>query len=395
MPTTNQRDYYGVLGVPREADERKIKDAFRDLALKYHPDHNKEPGAEEKFKEIAQAYAVPSDPKKRAEYDTGGFAGVAGYSPEDLFGGINFEEIFGGHGFGLDFGFGEGGGLFGRFFGRRGPARGGDIEGTLTIPLAKVASGGEAIVRVPRSEKCADCDGTGCKAGTKPRACETCKGTGRQTSSNRKGGVFFQQISTCPACDGKGQFIDNPCPKCNGRGDVEREEKITVKVPPGVEEGMALRVAGHGHPSPQKGVAPGDLLVVIRSEPDARFERHGADLWREESIEVAEAALGSTLKVPTLDGEATVTIPAGTQPGSVLRLSGKGLPNFKARATAASSSECACRCQRSFPARNANCSNSCRPCGTRPNEPHHSPIPTRTARARQTQLQMRFPCPSM
>jgi molecular chaperone DnaJ len=331
MPATSQRDFYEVLGVPRNADEKQIRDAFRELALKYHPDRNKEPGAEEKFKEIAEAYAVLSDPKKRAQYDTGGFAGVAGYSPEDLFGGIDFGEIFGGRGFGLDFGFGEGGGLFERFFGRRGPARGEDIEVALTIPLEKVASGGEAVVRVPRSEPCPDCKGDGCKTGTKPRACEACKGTGQQSSSSRKGGVLFQQLTTCPACQGKGQFIDTPCPKCEGLGEVEREERITVKVPPGVEEGMALRVPGHGCPSPQKRAPPGDLLVIISSQPDSRFERHGADLWREQTLEVPDAVLGTTMKVPTLDGEAKVAVPAGTQPGSVLRLAGKGLPNFKAR----------------------------------------------------------------
>ncbi|MBI3849065.1 MAG: molecular chaperone DnaJ [Verrucomicrobia bacterium] len=332
MPATTQRDFYEVLGVPREADEKKIKDAFRELALKYHPDRNKERGAEEKFKEIAEAYAVLSDPKKRAEYDTGGFAGVASYSAEDLFGGINFEEIFGGRGFGFDFGMsGGGGGLFERFFGRGGPARGEDIEIILTIPLEKVASGGEAIVRVPRSEKCPECEGTGCRPGTKPRSCERCKGSGRQTTSRRDGGVMFQQITTCPECDGRGQFIDKPCPKCEGRGEVEREEKITVKVPPGVEEEMALRVPGHGYASPQKGVVPGDLLVAIRSEPDARFERHGADLWRDATIDVADAALGTKINVPTLDGEVKVNVPSGTQPDTVLRLDGKGLPNFKAR----------------------------------------------------------------
>jgi len=331
MPSTTQRDFYEVLGIPREADEKKIKDAFRDLALKYHPDRNKEPGAEEKFKEIAEAYAVLSDPKKRAQYDSGGFAGVAGYSAEDLFGGINFEEIFGGRGFGLDFGLGGGGGLFGRFFGRRGMAGGEDIEVVLTIPLEKVASGGEAVVRVPRSEKCPDCGGTGCKAGTKPRDCGKCKGTGQQATTRRDGGVMFQQITTCPECAGRGHFIDTPCAKCAGRGEVEREETITVKVPPGVEEGMALRVAGRGYPAAQPGAPPGDLLVCIRSEPDARFERRGADLLRAETIGIADAALGTTLQVPTLNGTATVKVPPGTQPDSLLRLAGKGLPNFRAR----------------------------------------------------------------
>lgn len=331
MPTTSQRDFYEVLGVPRDAAAKQIKDAFRQLALKYHPDRNKQPGAEEKFKEIAEAYAVLSDPKKRAEYDSGGFAGVAGYSAEDLFGGINFEEILGRHGFGFDFGFNDGGGLFDRFFGRRAPGRGEDIEVVLTIPLKKIASGGKAVVKVPRSEKCPDCGGTGCQAGTQPRDCESCKGTGKKSTTRREGGVMFQQITTCPDCDGKGRFIDKPCVKCSGSGEIERREEITVKVPPGVEEGMALRVPGRGCSAPQTGGKPGDLLVVIRSEADPRFERHGADLWHMGSIGVADAVLGTILKVPTLDGIADVTVPPGTQPDCVLRLSDKGLPNFRSR----------------------------------------------------------------
>jgi molecular chaperone DnaJ len=330
MSATSHRDYYEVLGIARDADERKIKDAFRELALKYHPDRNKEASAEEKFKEIAEAYAVLSDPQKRAAYDTGGFAGVAGFSPEDLFGGIDFDEIFRGSGLGVDFGIG-GGRLFERFFGRRGPKPGEDIEVELMIPLEKVVTGGEAIVRVPRTEPCAECRGNGAKAGTKPRVCESCQGSGRQTTSRREGGVMFQQITTCPACQGEGRFIDSPCPKCNGSGAVERDEKIAVKVPPGIEEGMALRVTGRGFASREKNGTAGDLYVVIRSKPDPRFARRGADLWHTETIEVGAAALGTVLRVPTLDGQVRVIVPPGTQPDTVLRVAGKGLPNFRAR----------------------------------------------------------------
>lgn len=210
-------------------------------------------------------------------------------------------------------------------------AGGEDIEIVLTIPLEKVASGGDAVVHVPRSEKCPDCDGTGCEAGTQPRKCDMCKGTGRQTTTRRDGGVMLQQITTCPECAGRGHFIDKPCAKCEGCGEVESKETITVKVPPGIEEGLALRVPGHGYPAAQNGALPGDLLVIIRSEPDARFERHGSDLWRAETIAIADAALGTAIEVPTLDGKATVKVPPGTQPNAVLRLSGKGLPNFRAR----------------------------------------------------------------
>lgn len=325
MAATAQRDYYEVLGVPRDADEKKIKDAFRELALKYHPDRNKEPGAEEKFKEIAEAYAVLSDPKKRAAYDSGGFAGVAGVSPEDLFGGINFDEIFGGRGFGFDFG---GESFFDRFFRRRGPQRGEDLAVELAIPLEHVVTGGEETVRLARLEPCPDCKGSGARAGTQPRPCKTCAGTGRKTATRREGGMLFQQITTCPECDGRGQFIDKPCPQCGGRGEVEREEKLTVKIPAGVEEGMTLRVPGRGVASEDPQGKPGDLLVMVRSKPDRRFERRGEHLWRVETIEVVDAALGTSLAVPTLDGEASVKVPPGTQPDSVLRLKGKGLPRF-------------------------------------------------------------------
>lgn len=323
---TAQRDYYEVLGVPRDADEKAIKDAFRTLALKFHPDRNKEPGAEERFKEIAEAYAVLTDPNKRKDYDSRGFAGVAGFSPEDLYGGIDFGDVFGG----LNFDFG--GGLFERFFGRgrKGPPRGANIEVDLVVPLERVARGGEEAVRVARPQPCSACGGSGAKAGTQPRACTACSGSGRQTQSRRegKGTVLIQQITTCPVCHGQGRVIDEPCSQCAGRGEVEREETLTVDIPIGVEDGMALRLAGRGMPSPDKRGHPGDLFVVVRSAPDPRFQRSGADLWHEQAIRVADAALGTKLSVPTLEKPAEVTIPAGTQPGAVLRLRGKGLPQF-------------------------------------------------------------------
>lgn len=320
-----QRDYYEVLGVPRDADQAAIKDAFRRLALRYHPDRNKDPGAEERFKEIAEAYAVLSDPKKRREYDTGGFAGVAGLSPEDLFGGIDFEDIFGGLGF--DF---PGGGLFDRFFGHRraGPPQGANLEVAVEVPLERVATGGKETVRLTRLQTCPACRGSAAKAGTTPRRCDACGGTGQRVASRREGGVMFQRITRCAACGGRGRVIVEPCPDCRGRGEVERDETLTVNIPVGVEEGMALRVPGHGLPSRQAGGVPGDLFVVVRSVPDPRFERDGADLWRIEKVHVADAVLGTSLEVPTLDGRVTVTIPPGTQPDAVLRLRGKGLPEF-------------------------------------------------------------------
>jgi molecular chaperone DnaJ len=327
-----QRDYYEVLGVARNAEPKAIKDAFRRLALKYHPDRNKEPGAEERFKEIAEAYAVLSDPKKRADYDRGGFAGVAGFSAEDLFGGINFQDIFGG----TDFGFG-GGGLFDHFFRRRpaGPPRGDNIELELLIPLARVVSGGDEKVHLRRPASCPTCQGSGARSGSKPRDCPECHGSGRKTTTHRQGKsnaeVLIQQVAVCPACHGRGRLIDDPCPKCAGRGEVIEDETLTVNIPTGVEEGMALRVPGHGLPSRAPGGVPGDLFVVVRSAPDPRFARNGADLWHSATIGPGEAALGTELEVPTLERPAKVSVPPGTQPDAVLRLRGKGLPEFGGR----------------------------------------------------------------
>jgi molecular chaperone DnaJ len=336
MATTAQRDYYEVLGVGRDADAKAIKDAFRALALKYHPDRNKSPDAEERFKEIAEAYAVLSDPKKRAEYDARGFAGVAGFTPEDLFGGIDFGDIFGDAGFGLDFGFG-GGGLFDRLFGRRqaGPERGQDLQVELVLPLETIARGGEETVRYTRPVSCPRCHGNGAEPGTAPRICPVCSGSGRKvlTRGEQRGeaAIRFQQITICPDCGGRGTIIDKPCRDCRGEARVDKDESLKVNIPPGAEEGMALRIPGHGLPSPVPKGSPGDLYVIVASAPDARFTRSGADLWRSETLAVADAVLGTALKVPTLDGAVEVTVPPGTQPGEVLRLRGKGLPVFGAR----------------------------------------------------------------
>lgn len=324
---TQQRDYYEVLGVAREADAKAIKDAFRELALRYHPDRNKDPGAEEHFKEIAEAYAILSDPKKRADYDARGFAGVAGFSREDLFGGINFDDIFGG----LNFDFG-GANPFAGFFHRRpaGPARGGNIEVEVNVPLARVASGGEVQVQLTRPATCTACHGTGEAGGVEPPRCEACQGTGRITRSRRddKQHILIQHVTTCPDCAGRGFKRLKPCTACQGRGEVAQEESLAVKIPVGVEEGMALRILGKGMPSPEAGGVAGDLYAVVRTRPDPRFERVGADLLRLENISVADAVLGTELTVPTLDGSASVTVPPGTQPDAVLRLRNKGLPGF-------------------------------------------------------------------
>jgi molecular chaperone DnaJ len=325
-----------VLGVPPDATEKQIKDAFRTLALKYHPDRNKEPGVEEKFKEIAAAYVVLSDPAKRRQYDVRGFEGVAGFSPEDLFRNVDLGDLFGGLNFDFE-GPGFGGGLFERFFGRRraGPARGANLEVELYVPLERVASGGEETLRYSRSAACEACHGSGAKAGTEPRRCEACQGSGRKTAQSQRRGrdeeVIVRSITACPACQGRGKIIDQPCPACAGAGQTEREESLTVNVPVGVEEGMALRVPKHGLPAAEKDGAPGDLFVIVRSAPDPRFQRAGGDLWRQEVLAIPDAVLGTRLKVPTLEGEVEVLIPQGTQPDDMLRLAGKGLPEFGGR----------------------------------------------------------------
>jgi molecular chaperone DnaJ len=316
-------DFYEILGVPHDADEKAIKDAFRQLALKYHPDRNKDPAAAEKFKQIAEAYAVLSDPKKRAEYDVRGHAGVAGFSAEDLFGGVDFDDILGG------LGFGRGGGLFERLFGRRTkPARGQDVEVRVAIPLERVLHGGDQQVHIGHPMICEACHGSGAKAGTAPRRCAACGGTGQRVRQERRGGVSLQQITTCPECDGRGNFVDSPCPACGGSGQTRRDEVLTVRIPVGADEGMALRIPGRGLPSETRDLPPGDLFVILHTAEDERFERHDCDLYRTEVIDVVDAALGATIDVPTLDGPASVRVPAGTQPDAVLRLRNKGLPRF-------------------------------------------------------------------
>lgn len=315
-----------MLGVPRNADAKAIRNAFRELALKYHPDRNKAPGAEERFKEIAEAYAVLSDPKKRADYDAGGFAGLGGVRPEDLFGGIDFEDLFGGLGF--DFG----GGIVDRFFGRQrhpsGPAHGENLEALLRIPLTRVLTGGEEKVGVEHMAQCPLCHGNGAAPGTAPRPCATCNGSGREIKGGQEGGVVFQRVTTCPACGGRGVFIDSPCTQCHGRGQIKQTETLTVTVPRGVEEGMVLRIPGHGLPARLANAPAGDLFVVVRTLPDSRFERAGADLWCIQDLALTDAVLGSELTVTTIDGTALVSVPPGTQPDTVLRLQGKGLPHF-------------------------------------------------------------------
>lgn len=321
-PEVSERDHYEILGVPRDATQEQIKEAFRRLALEHHPDRSSEPDAEERFKEIAAAYSVLSDPERRATYDRGGFVGI---SPEDLFGGIDLEDLFSELGFGLDLGGGLLGGIFG---GRRarGPRRGRDVEVEATIALSDVARGVVRSVEIPRRATCETCGGTGAAAGTEPRVCDHCGGTGQHVTERADQATVVRQITVCGHCRGDGSIIETPCRDCGGRGQRRIAKSLEVTIPPGIESGTALRITGYGEPSPDAGGPTGDAFVIVTVRPDSRFERRGPDLWRTETVEVADAVLGTEIVTPTIDGTARVELPPGTQPGSILRLAGKGLP---------------------------------------------------------------------
>ena len=316
-------DCYEVLGVPRDADTKTIKDAFRQLARRYHPDTSTEPDAEQRFKEIAEAYGVLSDPARRASYDAQGSAGLAGATAEDLWGGIDFTDIFGS-------GAAAFGNLFERLFGpaAAGPQRGEDVHLDLAISLEEVLTGGNHAVTIRRPGPCPRCAGSGSGPGTAPRRCPGCGGTGQRAVASRHGPLLVHQVTTCPQCGGRGRVIDQPCPACPASGTAVREETVTIRIPPGIPDGATLRLAGHGMPSPVPGGLPGDAYVSTRTRADPRFTRAGADLWHDLHLQAPDGALGVTTAVPIPRGQARVRVPPGTQPGSVLRVAGKGLPRY-------------------------------------------------------------------
>jgi molecular chaperone DnaJ len=325
-----KRDYYEVLGVSRDATKEEIKKAYRKLALKYHPDRNKTPEAEEKFKEISEAYGVLSDDTKRQQYDRFGHAGIDGrYSAEDIFGGIDFGDIFGD----IFGGGGLGGSIFDMFFRgggarRTGPRRGSDLRVDLDITLEEAAKGVETKVSYPRAETCDKCGGSGAREGTSPRTCPTCHGTGQQRFAKRTPFGQFTSVTTCNQCRGEGTVIDTPCGECHGRGLVQRTRKVKVNIPPGVDTGSRLRVPGEGEAG-EKGGPPGDLYVVIHVKPHPVFTRRGNDIITEIPITISQAVLGAEVTAPTLNGKAKLKIPPGTQSGTVFRLKGKGIPSLR------------------------------------------------------------------
>ncbi|MCX7895221.1 MAG: molecular chaperone DnaJ [Thermoanaerobaculum sp.] len=310
-----RRDYYEVLGVPRNATQEEIKKAYRRLALQYHPDKN--PGnkeAEEKFKEAAEAYAVLSDPEKRSHYDRFGHAGVGeqpftGFSP-DIFG--DFADILGSF-FGFE-------GIFGGRS-RSGPQRGADLRTVVRISFEEMAAGVDKVLQVPREENCSVCSGTGAAAGSRPVRCQVCAGRGQVRYSQG----FFSLVRTCPQCNGRGQLISSPCRDCKGTGRVEKRREVRFSIPPGVEDGTRLRLVGQGEEG-LRGGPPGDLYVDIQVEPHEVFSRQGADIHVEIEVSAFAAALGGEVEIPTLEGAKKVALPEGSQPGETLVLRGHGLP---------------------------------------------------------------------
>jgi molecular chaperone DnaJ len=316
------RDYYDVLGVPRNASKDDIKRAFRDLARKYHPDVSSEANAEERFKEINEAYQVLSNDERRAAYDRFGHAGVNGGMPGGGFSGFpGFEEIF------EEF-FGGFGGFGGGRRRRSGPVQGRDLRYDLRIEFDQAVFGAEVDIDVQRLETCDVCKGTRAEPGTSPHRCPECNGTGqvRQVRQTFLGSMV--NIGECSRCRGTGEVVDTPCKHCEGRGVLAKTRTLTVKIPPGVDDGTQIRLAHEGEPGQRNG-PPGDLYVVLHVEGHEFFKRRNNDIILEVSINVAQAALGDSITVPTIDGDEEITVPAGTQSGKVMRMRGKGVPKLR------------------------------------------------------------------
>ncbi len=324
-----KRDYYEVLGVQKGASKDEIKDAYRKLAMQFHPDRNKDTGAEEKFKEISEAYAVLSDDQKRQQYNNLGHSGFdQRYSSEDIFRGADFDSVF------RDMGFGDifrsifgGGGFGGGGFGEE-RNRGQDIGFDLEVSLEEAAKGVDKEIQIPRTEKCDFCGGSGASPGTTARICPRCNGAGKIQNMRKSGFAMYVQVTACPTCRGRGKIIESPCSNCSGSGLVRKRRKISIHIPMGIDDGYQLRLRGEGEMAPNNG-EPGDLYVMVHVAPNPLFVRDGDDLYRVEMISFPQAALGAEITVPTLEGPTTFKIHPGTQPGETIRLRSKGMPRLK------------------------------------------------------------------
>ncbi len=314
---TDKRDYYVVLGVNRDADDKEIKANYRKMALKYHPDRNPDNAeAEEKFKEAAEAYEVLRDSQKRGIYDQYGHQGLAGTGFSG-FGG--FEDIFSSFGDIFEDFFGFGGGRSGNR-----AQRGSDLRYDMTLSFMDAAFGTEIEINVEKQETCSECNGNQCAPGTSPDTCGTCRGTGQVSRSQG----FFTVRTTCQTCRGAGQVISDPCPECRGNGQVRVQKNVSVKIPAGVDNGSRLRLTGEGEAGANGG-PPGDLYVFIHVEKHDFFERDNTDIICRVPVSFVQAALGADIAIPTLTEEETIKIPKGTQPGDLLRLRGKGIPSLR------------------------------------------------------------------
>lgn len=312
---TDKRDYYEALGVSRNVGQDELRTAYRKLAKQYHPDVNQDPSAEDRFKEINEAYAVLSDPQRRAAYDRYGHAGVKGM-PTDF--GVGFSDIFEEF-----FGFGFGG--RGR---RNAPRRGTDLRYNLQIEFEEAVFGAEKEIQFSRQDRCPECKGAGAEPGTSPIRCSNCNGSGevRQVRQTFIGSMV--NVSTCPTCGGRGEVVSSPCRNCSGTGITRKEITKVVDIPAGVDDGTQIRISGEGEPG-LNGGPQGDLYVAINVKKHPYFRRQGDDILLDLSINIAQASLGAVVEVPTVDGTEEIDIPPGTQPGKVIRLRGKGVPHLR------------------------------------------------------------------
>lgn len=315
-------DLYAVLEVQRGASDADIKKAYRRLARQYHPDVNKDPGAEDKFKAVQRAYSILSDPQKKAQYDQYGVTddspGGAGFGGFDGFSAGGFDDIF-------DVFFGGGGRRAGR---NSGPRQGEDLRYDLELTLEEAAFGVSKEIQIFHLERCGTCEGSGREAGTSKVTCTHCNGTGQIKSVQRTMLGSFSQVMPCGHCNGSGEVIKNPCKACHGKGLEKKKKTLSVDIPGGVDQGTKLRVSGEGNFG-EGGGPPGDLYVFLSVRDHKYFKRDGADVYMEVTITVGQAILGTEIEVPTLDGKAMLKVPSGTQPGTLFRLKGKGVPKLQ------------------------------------------------------------------